>query len=116
MSHISLTKVKIKTEIAKEVCKLLGYKYQENKTVNFYKGNQTGLAIYLKDWQYPIVVQNEQIAYDNYNGDWGNIDELHKFQREYTKTVVLKAVQQNNLSCSKITQQNDEIFIQIDLD
>jgi len=66
-------------------CRRLRLELKENQKVRFYDGTQAeGIAIKLPGWKYPIVVKNDgTVAYDNYNGRWGDISELNKLKAYY---------------------------------
>lgn len=43
-----------------------------------------GFAVQLRGWRYPIVVKdNGEVAYDNYNGNWGNIADINVLTAYY---------------------------------
>lgn len=45
---------------------------------------ETGLGFTLPNWNYPLIVTDAgQLAYDDYNGKWGNVEDLVKLQAEY---------------------------------
>jgi len=91
MSHI----VKAQTEITdlriiKLTCGRLGIGYTERITVEFYDSRATGTAVYLKNWRYPIVIdqQTGQVSYDNFGGSWGNIRKLEEFKQTYVEVAL----------------------------
>ena len=45
-----------------------------------------GLAVQLADWRYPVVcdLESGQLNYDNFNGRWGDRQELDAFLQAYT--------------------------------
>lgn len=63
------------------VAKKLGYKCEEGQQ----RGDVRGLGVYLPGWQYPVIINEAtgECAYDNYNGNWGKIEELNKFTAHY---------------------------------
>ena len=53
-------------------------------TFNLFNTRETGMAVYLKDWKYPVVVkENGELAYDNYEGRWGDEAQLNKLKAYY---------------------------------
>jgi len=50
-----------------------------------FSSTATGWAVQLPDWQYPVVadVNTGTLAYDNYNGRWGEQKELDRFVQGY---------------------------------
>lgn len=63
----------------------------------FERGNPiNGTAVRLPNWNYPVVFNTEtgDVAYDNFNGNWGNITEYEKFMQAY---AVSRATQEASL-------------------
>jgi hypothetical protein len=50
-----------------------------------FSGSKTGWAVRLPDWRYPVVadVSTGKLAYDNYNGRWGDQKELDRYMQGY---------------------------------
>ena len=50
-----------------------------------FASRETGVAIILPGWRYPIVVRaNQTLAYDDFNGAWGNVADLDRLHEEYS--------------------------------
>lgn len=86
MSHTA----KIKTEFTdkeclKKACQRLGIECKEVTNERLYDGTtKSGLAIYLKNWRYPLIIdENNEAFYDNYNGSWGKIEEFYNLKTYY---------------------------------
>lgn len=86
MSHI----VEIETEIRDPVaiqaaCQRLSLPEPVFGEVKLFSTSATGWAVRLPDWRYPVVfdVNTAKIAYDNYEGRWGDLKQLHRFQQSY---------------------------------
>ena len=86
MSHI----VEIQTEIRDPVaiqaaCQRLSLPEPVFGEVKLFTTSATGWAVRLPDWRYPVVcdVNTAKIAYDNYEGRWGDPKQLHRFQQSY---------------------------------
>ena len=86
MSHI----VKIQTEIrdaegVMAACRRLNLPPPVHGTHELYSASATGLAVRLPDWEYPVVCNTAtgQVHFDNFNGHWGNQQELDKFLQAY---------------------------------
>lgn len=71
-------------EALKAACKRLGLKVVEG-THKLFASTETGLGIFLKGWQYPVVVKDDgkEVSYDNYEGKWGGTKELNKLKAYY---------------------------------
>lgn len=64
-------------------CQRLGLTVAEGRH-NLYQTTEEGLGIYLPGWKYPAVVKSDgTVAIDNYNGAWGNINELNRLRAYY---------------------------------
>ena len=86
MSHI----VEIETEIRDPVaiqaaCQRLNLPEPVFGEVKLFSTSASGWAVQLPDWRYPVVcdVNTAKIAYDNYEGRWGDPQQLHRFQQSY---------------------------------
>ena len=86
MSHI----VKIKTEVrdataVRAACQRRQLPVPVDGTHNLFSDQATGLAVQLPDWRYPVVCEltSGQLLYDNYNGRWGDQQQLDAFLQAY---------------------------------
>lgn len=84
MSHTVKVKVNMTDKsLIIAVAKKLGYHCEEGRHRQ-YGGEQEGLGISLPGWRFPVVIQdNGEMAYDNFNGNWGSMEEFNKFQAHY---------------------------------
>lgn len=87
MSHI----VQIQTELRDPVaitaaCERLQLPPPIHGEAQLYSGAKTGWQVQLPEWRYPVVIDvtSGQVDYDNFNGRWGEISQLHRFQQAYT--------------------------------
>ena len=55
--------------------------------VNLFQAAETGIAVNLDGWNYPVVVDtvNGKIHYDNYNGSWGKQEKIDELLQEYVR-------------------------------
>ncbi len=86
MSHVVTIKTEIRDPAALRLaCQRLKLGTPTRETVRLFSSQATGWAIRLPDWQYPVVADTNtgQIAYDNFNGRWGNETELHRLLQGY---------------------------------
>ena len=112
MSHTSTMKLQLDdiSALAK-ACAALGLSMVENQKIKFYSGSATGTSIQLPGWKYPIVITPEgKIQYDNYNGNWGKIDELNKLLQKYNYEVVTDALSLEDFIYDE-TEEDGEIII-----
>ena len=54
-------------------------------TATLFSAEATGLLVKLPDWLYPVVCDTAtgQVHYDNYNGAWGQQEQLDRFLQAY---------------------------------
>ena len=86
MSHI----VQIQTEIRDSVaihaaCQRLQLPPPVQGEFQLFNSTASGWAIQLPRWRYPVVcdVKTAQLAYDNFEGRWGDHAELDRFLQGY---------------------------------
>ncbi|QDV19510.1 hypothetical protein Pan153_41760 [Gimesia panareensis] len=86
MSHI----VQIQTEIRDPVaihaaCQRLKLPPPVQGEFQLFNSTATGWAVQLRNWRYPVVcdVKTDQLAYDNFEGRWGDCRELDRFLQGY---------------------------------
>jgi hypothetical protein len=67
----------------------LGLAPPQHETVQLFGGTETGLAVRLPGWQYPVVCDTAsgQVKYDNYEGRWGDRREVDRFLQMYAVEV-----------------------------
>ncbi len=84
MSHTMNIKIELHDrEALFAACERLGLRIEDGK-FKLYSSTEEGLGIFLREWRYPIIVKNDgTIAYDNYNGQWGQEEELNKLRAYY---------------------------------
>ena len=86
MSHI----VSIETEIRDRealtaACRRLGLPRPVAGTARLFSGKAAGLIVKLPGWRYPVAVDTQagKIHYDNYQGRWGDRQQLDKLRQAY---------------------------------
>lgn len=82
------------TEILARVVKAMGGQVLGLGTHQLYASRETGFGIKLPRWQYPLVVKpTGQFAYDDYHGQWGNIEDLKELEGRYTLAAAAAAAE-----------------------
>lgn len=86
MSNTARIAVQFKDLLGLELaCRELGAQISHRETVTFYDNTTvTGTAIRLPGWEYPIVVTDQQLFYDSYEGHWGDMATLKRLRQLYT--------------------------------
>jgi hypothetical protein len=115
MSHTVSLKTKVKDrELFKEVARRKGYKVEENARVKFFSSEHRGLAVYLPNWKYPVVVEEDgTLCYDNYEGTWGEQELLDDLFRDYVQELVLKTALEQGYAVLEQEQQGEELVIRL---
>lgn len=86
MSHIVTIQARIRDRQALEAaCHRLKLPLPQERSVEFYSGSAWGWAVELPGWVYPVVVDpaSGRLHYDNYEGRWGQDQELHRLLQAY---------------------------------
>ncbi len=96
MSHVATCKAKLllRNHIATAAA-AMGWEITDATSAVFYdRTTHEGIVIAAEGWRYPIVVKEDgSIAYDDYGGDWGDVEDLSKFQSEYTYAVMVETME-----------------------
>jgi hypothetical protein len=86
MSHVVQIQTQIRDAAAVlAACRRLGLPEPILGTHKLFNGTATGLAVRLPDWNYPVVCElvSGEARYDNYNGRWGDQQQLDRFLQAY---------------------------------
>ena len=86
MSHI----VQIQTEVrdanaVRAGCSRLGLDLPVQGKFKLFRQAASGLGVQLREWRYPVVcdVNSGKVAYDNFEGHWGDPKRLDEFMQAY---------------------------------
>jgi hypothetical protein len=61
---------------------------------------ERGFGFHLEGWQYPCILRSDNaIAFDDYNGHWGNAQDLETLKSQYAIAVARKAVEAQGWYC-----------------
>ena len=86
MSHIVEIKTEVRDPVAiKAACQRLTLPEPVFGETKLFSTSATGWAVELPKWRYPVVcdVNTARIAYDNYEGRWGDPKQLDRFLQGY---------------------------------
>ena len=86
MSHIVEIKTEVRDPVAiRAACQRLTVPEPVFGEVKLFSTSATGWAVQLPEWRYPVVcdVNTAKIAYDNYEGRWGEQVHLDRFLQGY---------------------------------
>jgi len=76
---------------------------------------ETGLAVFLPGWLYPVVFKEDgSIIFDNYDGRWGSMEELNKLRAFYgLEKAKIEARRKCYLTYENINTQTRELELRI---
>jgi hypothetical protein len=95
MSHNTKVVTKLRdANMLEAACKERKIPYQRGPhKVQLWSGNtsQADFSMQLPGWRYPVALNTKtgEVTFDNYNGSWGNIEELQRIKQEYKAQVML---------------------------
>jgi hypothetical protein len=76
-----------------------------------YETHETGYGVTLPDWHYPIVLRSDRsLAYDDYNGSWGNVADLAKLKDRYAIEAARSAAEAQGWYCENDAANNLVIY------
>src|SRR5262249_8653990 len=116
MSHIVSIKTKVHDPAAvAEACRRLQLAEPVQGTADLFSGEATGLIVKLPGWEYPAVIDTAsgQIQYDNFEGRWGNDEELHRFLQAYAVEKTRLEARKKGLSISEHQLADGSIRLQL---
>lgn len=95
MSHTAKGTCQIKTgksaeAIVRATAEKIGAQFLPWGKHRLYSTTETGFGISMPGWQYPVVINEEGLAYDNYNGRWGKPELLTGLKNRLTAEHVKK--------------------------
>lgn len=100
MSHIVTISTRITNHAAvAAACRRLLLPEPAHGTAKLYSGEATGLLVQLPGWRYPAVIDTStgNMAYDHFDGAWGEERELHRFLQMYAVEAVRTQARQRGL-------------------
>lgn len=116
MSHI----VQIQTQVRDPVvvaaaCERLGLPQPQNETVRLFSSIETGLAVRLNGWRYPVVcnLADGNLKYDNFEGNWGRPEELGRFLQSYAVEMAKLQARRKGHSVTEQAQADGSIKLTI---
>jgi len=106
VSHIVSIQTQVRDPVAvAAACRKLGLAEPVQQTVRLFTSTETGLTVQLPGWRYPIVcdVTSGSVKFDNFNGNWGEQQELGRFMQRY---AVEKALLEARRRGHTVTEQS----------
>lgn len=104
MSHVVSIKSEVRDAAAvRAACRRLQLEPPAEGTFQLFSGNVAGLGVNLRGWQYPLVcdLASGQLKYDNFEGRWGEQQELNRFLQAYAVEVAKIEARRKGHSCTE---------------
>ena len=116
MSHIVSIRTQVRDPIAvSAACGRLALAAPIQGTAKLFTSQASGLLVQLPSWRYPVVIDvaRGEIAFDNFNGRWGEQQHLDRFLQIYAvEKAKLEARKQGHV-VSEQTLNDGSIKLQI---
>lgn len=118
MSHTATVSMAFKNlEILEKLCIKMNLPYTKGShMVQLYETQEKAVfSVKLPGWRYPVAIkEDDTVAYDDYNGAWGKISELHKLQNRYSSEIVIDHAEQMGWSYNcEYDEQSQEYTIEL---
>ncbi len=94
MSHTTEVKTDLKFKksienILQRSCKKLGLTLMPWGKHRLFSSTEEGFAVKLPGWHFPVVLNENGIKKDDYNGRWGEIEKLNNLLRRVTAETAI---------------------------
>ena len=106
MSHVVQVQTQVRDVVAiRGACERLGLAEPVYGEVKLFSSTEIGWSVRLPGWRYPVVcdVVTAKVAYDNFEGRWGEQKQLDAFLQNYS---VEKARIEARLRGHTVTEQS----------
>jgi hypothetical protein len=116
MSHIVSIETKVHDQIAvSAACNRLGLAAPQDGTAELYAGEASGLIVQLPGWRFPAVIDTltGQIKFDNFNGHWGEQQQLDRFVQAYAVEKAKLEARKKGYAVHEQALQDGSIKLQI---
>lgn len=104
MSHVVEIQTRVTDlEAVKGGCRRLQLPVPVYGPVKLFAETRTGWGVQLPEWRYPVVcdVDRGEVAYDNYNGRWGDPRQLDRFLQSYAIEKAIREARRQGYSASE---------------
>lgn len=114
MSHIVTVAIKLTDPDAlQKAAQAVGAQVLGEKTHDLFNGQTaTGMGFQLQNWTYPLVVEADgSLKYDNYNGRWGDQQQLDEFMQRYAVENTKNQADLYGYTVQEQTAENGDIVL-----
>lgn len=116
MSHLVTIQTQVRDSVAiASACTRLDLPSPVHREVKLFTSVETGWAVELPDWRYPIVCQTDsgQLKYDNFEGRWGDPAHLDRFVQSYAVEKIKLQARRQGQTAIEEQLQDGSIRVQI---
>jgi hypothetical protein len=116
MSHIVSIRSQVRDPIAvATACERLNLPAPVQGTTKLFSSQASGLLVQLPRWRYPVVIDTAkgEIAFDNFNGRWGEQQHLDRFVQIYSVEKAKLEARKRGHAVSEQLLQDGSIKVQI---
>jgi hypothetical protein len=84
-------------------------------SAELYDRKESGTIVQLSGWRYPIVISGTgAVAFDNYNGNWGDIKDLDRLSQFYVVESARIEAESTGGVVTEIEAANGDINLQVE--
>jgi len=116
MSHVVSIRTQVRDQVAiASACQRLGLAAPIQGTAKLFSSEASGLLVELPNWRFPIVIDivKGEIAFDNFNGRWGDQQQLNRFVQLYAVEKAKLEARKQGHAVSEHTLSDGSIKVQI---
>lgn len=116
MSHLVTIQTQVRDSSAvTAACARLKLPAPIYRTVRLFSAEETGLAVELPGWRYPVVCQTAtgELKMDHFNGRWGQKSELDRFLQAYAVEMVKLQARREGRTATEQPLADGSIRVQI---
>ena len=116
MSHVVQIRTQVKDPVAiRAGCDRLKLAEPVYGKTKLFSSTLTGWAVTLPEWRYPVVcdVDSGELAFDNYEGRWGERNRLDEFLQAYAVEKAKLEARKKGYSASEQTLADGSIKVSI---
>ena len=116
MSHVVTLQTKVHDPVAvAAACQRLNLAPPRQGTAELFSGEAEGPIVQLPGWQYPVVIDTLSgfVRYDNYQGYWGDQEQLDRFLQIYAVERTKLEARKKGYLVSEQALQDGSIKLQL---
>jgi hypothetical protein len=107
MSHTVKVQIEFRNrEALIQAVQRLGWHVLGEGSYELFSSSESGLGVQIPGWRYPIVIKGDgTIAFDDYNGQWGNRADIEKLRAEYALEAACLAAEAQGWYCERLDEK-----------